>query len=617
MASGGGHCGRGGYPADDDAVRGIRGGSSFGSRPSHGSVVVHRALDSQSAPNTGRARGAGRGACRGTGRMQQREMQRRPASAPQGTRSTGRDPGSIPDMNKSSTNNFEPLVDDVESPDADMGPSGEAQNVAGNPDVAAPRPDDGLNATVAMWIAEDARHRATMRPAGVDQQSHEEVAVPQLEPSTGECRTLPGSAIPALEVEQCTREAGSVIPHDSSCGRPARGVKLFPGLRASQTIVNQVVFGKNLCEADSTEGQDIGAAGCSAWQARSHGVKRFDEGTSARSSEVKEALFGGHWEKKVHTPVTPAPAREQVLFDPSRAGVSTWQEPKRGLKSVTVVSKNGSELSPCMTSNVMQVVFGKEGEGKGSVELIEDVEKSIRGMRRKQFHGMPYTTSSVYLKDGEDGAGPTSPNVAGQSTVERRKEISAIKTLFGMDSELAGKATAWNNSRGMADGTRRHRRGAPQGTRVATIGETFHGGNSRTEVRGGKRLHNAEQFHGAAGSKSSTSVTSVPSSRAIVPARASLTSDIFGRLGQAQDLSSYAGMFNDSAGVATWERRNQTPSVSTPSRTVSAASSRTSIKATMARSQSHPHLGPSNISQIVFGPDGGACGCMTAKTLST
>jgi len=528
-------------------------------------------------------------------------MQRRPASAPQGTRNTGHGPGSVACAEVSATSNLEPWVDAVAGPATSIGPGGEAQDLAGNRDTAAAHPDDGLNATVAMWIAEDARQRATMRPAGIDEQSHKEVVVPQLEFSTGECRTPPGSAMPALEVEQCFGVAGKCAANDSPCGRPARGVKLFPGSRASQSIVDQVVFGKDFNEADTTEGQDIGAAGCSAWQARTRGVRRFDDGASARSSEVKDVLFGGLWDKKVHTPVKPSLADEQVLFDPSRAGVSTWQEAKRGLKPVTVVSKDGSQVAPSMTSNVLQVVFGKEGEGKGSKQLIEDVEKSIRGMRRKQFHGMPYTTSSVYLKDGEDGGtGPNTPNTAGQSTVERRQEVSAIKTLFGMDPELAGKPTAWANNRGIVDGNRRHRKSAPHGTRIATVGEAFHGGNLCTEVRDGKRLHINKQFDGAAGSKSSTSAASARLSRTMVPARASLTSDIFGRLGQAQDLSSYAGMFNDSAGVATWERRNQTSSVSTPSRTVSAASSQPS---TVARSQSHTHLGPSNISQVFFGAD--------------
>lgn len=410
--------------------------------------------------------------------------------------------------------------------------------------------------------------------------------------------------MPALELEQCAHVAGRCVANDSPSGRPARGVKLFPGMRASQSIVDQVVFGRDFSEVDATESQDLGA-GYSAWQARSRGVRRFDEGTSARSSEVKEALFGGLWDKKVHTPATPPPARDQVLFDPSRAGVSTRQEQesKRGLKAVSVVSKDGSKLAPSMTSNVMQVVFGKEGEGKGSKELIEDVEKSIRGMRRKQFHGMPYATSSVYLKDGKDGgAGPDTPYTAGQSTVERRQEVSAIKTAFGMDPELAGKPTVWTNSRhDLVDGTRRHRKSAPHGTRVATVGEAFRGGALCTEARQGKRLIVAEEsVDGAAGSKSSTSAASSRNSRIMVPARASLTSDIFGRLGQVQDLSSYAGMFNDSAGMATWERKNQTSSVSTPSRTVSAASSRQS---NLGRSQSLTHLGPSKISQIFFGPD--------------
>jgi len=277
-----------------------------------------------------------------------------------------------------------------------------------------------------------------------------------------------------------------------------------------------------------------------------------------------------------------------VLFDPSRAGVSTWQESKRGLKPVTVVSEDGSKLAPSMTSNVMQVVYGKEGEGKGSKALIEDVERSIRGMRRKQFHGTPYATSSVFPKDGEDKAGPSLSDTAGQSTVEKRQEVSARKTVFGMDSELAGKPTAWTSRHGMLDGSRRHRRGAPEGTRVATIGEAFRGGDPGAKVREGKRLH-IEQSDGAAGSRSSTSsAASARNMRTMVPARASFTSDIFGRLGQAQDLSSYAGMFDDSAGVATWERKNQTSCVSTPSRTISNASSRTQ---TLARSSSHPHLG--------------------------
>lgn len=491
------------------------------------------------------------------------------------------------------------------SPAAIVGPGDEALDLAGNSvSSAAPQPDDGLNATVAMWIAEDARQRATMRPAGVDEQSHRETAVPRLELSTGECRTPPGSVMPAPEVEQCGHVLGRLMENDSPTARPPRGVKLFPGMRVSQSIVDQVVFGKDLNEVDATDGQDMGAAGYSAWQARSRGVRRFDEGASARSSEVKEALFGGLWDKKVHTPVTPPPARGQVLFDPSRAGVSTRQESKRGLKAVNVVSKDGSKLAPSMTSNVMQVVFGKEGEGKGSKELIEDVEKSIRGMRRKQFHGMPYATSSVYLKDGEDGgAGPDAPYTAGQSTVERRQEVSAIKTAFGMDPELAGKPTVWTNSRhDMVDGNRRHRRSAPHGTRVATVGEAFRGGTLTTEVRQGKRLQVPEEsVDGAAGGKSSTSPASSRNARIMVPARASLTSDIFGRLGQAQDLSSYAGMFNESAGMATWERKNQTSSVSTPSRTVSAASS--SRPSNLARSQSLTHLGPSNISQVFFGPD--------------
>jgi len=604
----GGHLGHTGYPADA-AARASGAGSSVGSQKNHDSVVVQHAPGSQSSPSTGSGRGAGRGSCRGTGRMQQRGIQRRPVSAPQGTRSTGHDPGSVPSGYGSSTSNFGPWVGDVESSPANVRPGGETRDFVGNPDTAAPRPDDNLNAAVATWIAEDARQRATMRPAGVDQQSHEEVAVPQLEPSIGECRTPPGSAMPVLEVERCARVAGRCVANDSPCGRPARGVKLLPGSRASQSIVDQVVFGKDFGEVDSAAGQDVSAAGSSAWQTRSRGMRKFDEGTSARSSEVKEALFGGHWDKKVHNPVTPAPAREQVLFDPSRAGLSTWQEAKRGLKAVTVASEDGCKLAPCMTSNVMQVVFGKEGEGKGSKELVEDVEKSIRGMRRKQFHGMPHTTSAVYLKDGEDvGAGTCDTSVAGQSLVERRQEVSAIKTLFGMDSQLAGKPSAgfpaaWNNSHGMVDGTRRHRRGAPHGTRVATIGEVIRGRNSHAEAREGKRFHNTERFDGAAGSKSSTSAASSQNSRGMVHARASLTSDIFGRLGQDQDLSSYAGRFSDSAGIATWERKNQTSSVPTPSRTVSAASSRTSIMANMARSQSQPHLSPSNISQVFFGPD--------------
>lgn len=250
------------------------------------------------------------------------------------------------------------------------------------------------NAAVAMWVACDAKQRANMPASG----QSDAAALPE------------APATPRLGRSPSPQPNG-----DDLNARKPRGVKMFRNLPVAQSLVDQVVFGRDFDAHADLDAYD-GLAGLSAWERRPTGLRHSEPS----KAHIPEILFRGDWGERTGAEQREARGRAPAVpinQDLTRAGYRNFQpEKRRGLKEVSLKAQNSNLPAPSLQTNVGLVVQGKEGKGKSHDSLVDDVERSIRATRRRNFHGSPLREPSLSWTEQDDpgnGRAALFPDAAG------------------------------------------------------------------------------------------------------------------------------------------------------------------------------------------------------------
>jgi len=363
---------------------------------------------------------------------------------------------------------------------------------------------------------------------------------------------------------------------------------MFPNLPHGQSIVDQVVFGKEFEGAPSLDPYE-GSAGCSAWTARPVGVRVWDD-SEHPAPQVPEVLFRGDWGMRPGADAPEVRGRaqpESIEQSSSRAGRPSASEQRRRLREVATTADDGGALAPSLQTNAAAVIHGKEGEGKPNECLVEDAERSIRSTRRRNFHGSPLREATYFGTETEDSGGarrrlyPDHAGVAGAAPHgERglRTDRHAHPDMAGVPNERAGREAE------LGDPLSRRTKRQPAETSRAQA-------SAVEEVVFRQGVHGPVQdFRFRPRADDVTPRRSPQGVRAFPGTAATVThSSVLRRESQANpDGMRYTRLFNDSAGMPSWKVRT-------------GSLGDTAKRQGVSRSASQPNFGPSNVGQIVFG----------------